>query len=352
MCREVTATRSYSKLTIFTIACAFFLFIGGPDYFAPRSLKALWDLGHMIFFAALGILMFRKLSNYKEMSFLGQCLAIVLISLILGALIEWAQAGLKRTSDVMDVFRNIVGTSVAISWSFPVSVSKAYRRLFQLVTVIMVAWAVYPFARAAADDYLAWRQFPVLSDFETPFEIDRWSGNAQKAIDRSVHFSGASSMKLILGTAKYSGASLLYFPGNWLNYDYLHVKIFNPADETLKIICRIHDRRHTESGYDYSDRFNTNYILSKGWNDITMSLADVKTAPKNRKLNLGQVEEIGFFAYRLPHPRIIYIDCIVLTRKGHQQTSRKPPHTFLRNRGRLLREGSSFGRCPHDDSLS
>jgi VanZ family protein len=320
---------SISKLTIFTIACAFFLFLGGPDYFAPRSLKSLWDLGHLFFFAALGILMFKKLSQYKEVSFGWQCVAVVLISLILGALIEWAQAGLKRTSDVMDVFRNLVGILVSISWSFPVAVAKTYRRFFQLVTVLMVAWSVYPFARAAADDYLAWRQFPVLSEFETPFEIDRWSGNAQKAIDRSVHFSGASSMKLILSTSKYSGASLLYFPGNWLNYDYLHVKIFNPADENLKIICRIHDRRHTENGYNYSDRFNTNVILSKGWNDITVSLADVKNAPKDRKLNLGQVQEIGFFAYRLPRPRIIFIDSVVLTRNGLQQSARKPPHIFF-----------------------
>jgi hypothetical protein len=180
----------------------------------------------------------------------------------------------------------------------------------------MVILAALPFAKAAADEVLARMQFPVLSDFETPFEIDRWAGNAELSIDNQVHFHGRSSLKIVLNTSNYSGAALRYFPGNWLNYEYLHMSIFNPLDESLKVTCRIHDRHHADAIQAYDDRFNMGRVLRQGWNQIVIPLEEVKNAPKSRKLDLQEVQNIGVFVYRLRQPRVIYIDEVALVNRG------------------------------------
>ena len=103
------------------------------------------------------------------MSFLRQCVAVVLIAIILGILIEWIQAGTKRTVDILDVVRNLIGTLVAISFlaSANKTVPKLYLRTLRFLTILMVILAVLPFAKAVADEVLARIQFPVLSDFES-----------------------------------------------------------------------------------------------------------------------------------------------------------------------------------------
>ncbi len=303
-------------LRVVAIIGSVLLFAGGPDYYSPRSLKHLWDIGHIVFFYAFATLILLDWSQNKKMSFSRQCIAIVLIALILGILIELVQAGTTRTTDLLDVTRNLLGTFVAISFSPQayITLQKSYQRTFQTLTVGMVIFAIIPFAKAAADEWLAQKQLPVLSDFETPFEIDRWSGNSERSIEDEVYFHGKSSMKVVLNTSEYSGTSLKYFPGNWLNYRYLHLNIFNPGKEPLKIAFRIHDRRHTRGDQAYDDRFNKNYVLLNGWNQIEIRLEQVENAPKERKLDLGNVQELGIFAHRLPHPRVIFIDRVSLER--------------------------------------
>jgi hypothetical protein len=216
----------------------------------------------------------------------------------------------------MDVIRNLIGTCVAISFLIPAykAIQKPHLRILQVLTFSIVLIAIFPFVKSAADEWLAWKQFPVLSDFETPFEIDRWAGNAKLSISNAVHSHGRSALKLALNTSNYSGASLRYFPGNWQNYQYLQLNIFNPQEESLKITCRIHDRRHTEGNQAYDDRFNKNYLLLRGWNRIEIPLEQVANAPKERKLDLGTIQELGIFAHRLPCSRVIYVENVSLAR--------------------------------------
>ena len=70
---------NFKILTVITIVCSFFLFFGGPGYYSPRSFKYLWDIGHIVFFCALSTLILLDWSTHKKMSFLRQCVAIVLI---------------------------------------------------------------------------------------------------------------------------------------------------------------------------------------------------------------------------------------------------------------------------------
>ena len=222
-------------LKIFTVACTLLLFFGGPNYYSPRSVKSFWDLGHIVLFAALGSILLVAWSKNKKMSFLRQFVAVILISLILGILIEWAQIGTQRTAEVLDVLRDLVGTFVALSFFAPANktLPKSYLRTLQAATILLVSFAVIPFVKAVTDESLARMQFPMLSDFETPVEIGRWSGDATLSIDDTTHFHGKSSLKVALSTSKYSGTSLKYFPDNWLNFKFLRLSHLQPQQGTF-----------------------------------------------------------------------------------------------------------------------
>lgn len=162
------------------------------------------------------------------------------------------------------------------------------------------------------DEHHARQQFPVLSDFESPFEIQRWHSEDDLQIDHTVHYTGRSSLRINLNTDQYSGVSLQYFPQNWQNFSQFQFCAYNPSSQPLAITCRIHDTAHTTGVQHYSDRFNRTYTLIHGWDFITMPLKDIQSAPATRFMDLGQIRGVGIFVIRLPHPRLMYIDDVQL----------------------------------------
>jgi VanZ family protein len=123
-----------------TIIGAVLLFVGGPDNNSPRSLKALWDLGHIVFFYALISLILLAWPGDKKMGLLRQFAALILISLILSILTELMQTGLHRTTDMVDVGRKLVGTLVAFAFTARPNkmTPTSYLRSAQALSILMV----------------------------------------------------------------------------------------------------------------------------------------------------------------------------------------------------------------------
>jgi len=236
------------------------------------------------------------------------------ITMILGAIIELLQNGFQRIPDTIDLFRNNIGVMVCIFFFLPSrkTISKSILLIMQSVTVALVGLQILPVIISFTDENIACMQFPELSGFETPFEIQRWSGGADFVIDERIKKTGKASMRVILNPNKYSGVGLGYFPRNWEGFSYLQFAIFNPSFEDISITCRIHDNKLAEQGQRSEDRFSRTFSIPKGWNTITISLKDIKNAPKNRQMNMLEIRYIDFFENSLPYQRIIYIDDVKL----------------------------------------
>lgn len=288
-------------------------FIGGPDYLSSRSFKSFWNLGHILFFLLFPLL----ISYYKRFlnNYLKQCIFIIAITLILGAIIELLQNSFQRIPDANDLFRDIIGAMAYLFFLSPSrkKISKRILLMTQVGTVVLIGLQIFPIILALTDEYIARRQFPELSGFETPLEIQRWSGDADFKIDKKIKKTGKASMRVLLNTDKYSGVALQYFPKNWEGFSYFQFAIFNPSSEDISITCRIHDKKHTEQDERYEDRFNRSFSIPKGWNKITISLKDIKHAPKNRLMVMHEIRNVGLFSSSLPYQRIINIDDVKLS---------------------------------------
>ncbi|MDH5571045.1 MAG: VanZ family protein [Gammaproteobacteria bacterium] len=292
-----------------------FLFLGGPDYDSPRSFKAFWNMGH-IFYFALSAWLFGKWNRIAMQSWPKQWLVVLSLTLLAGILIEILQYGTERAPDIDDVIRDLTGSFLFLSFSrlYSINIIPVWKYLLRIIAIFLVLIQLVPLAISLTDEIIARQQFPILSNFETPFEKERWSGNDGIKIKLMPLLSSNHILEVPLTTGRYSGVNLKYFPGDWKGYQTLTISIYNPLAEPLPVVCRIHDQQHQQGEQRYKDRFNRKYLIFQGWNNIEIKLSDVISAPKHRKMDLKNIRGLGIFVMSLKKPQLIYLDDLQLSR--------------------------------------
>jgi hypothetical protein len=163
------------------------------------------------------------------------------------------------------------------------------------------------------DEFRAWRDFPVLSDFESSLELSRWEEKEHITRVQIPVKSGNFALKASLTTEKYSGVSLCYFPENWVTARALTFSVYNPG-EIVVLNYRIHDWKHKGKDQEYTNRFNRQTNLASGWNTITVPIEEIANGPKGRQMDLAHIRGLGFFVMEQPYERVLYFDDVRLLR--------------------------------------
>ncbi len=311
---QLRSKKSYI-IWFLALAAATLLFVGGPDGYTLRSLRHLWGGGHLFCFALWAYLYVRWRSGQP---FFRQLVEVLLLTFVLGGITELIQGQIGREATWQDLGNDLIGGLLGVVF-FAESrrTLAAWKlRLLQMPVLLIFLWSLLPVAKVIIDDTIAYRQFPLLSGFETPLETSRWSGSAKRTRDDTVSSSGRSSLRLDLTTQRYSGIGLKDFPRDWSAYDSVSLQVFNPDPEPLLLHFRIHDQYHSNHknvrNNVYSDRFNASFKIMPGWNTLQVSLAKVASAPKDRLLDLSRIAGMGVFVGKLTEPRTIYLDDVML----------------------------------------
>ncbi len=280
------------------------LFFGGPDYYSSRQFRLAWELGHIGLFFLYTYALLKIWKSFARRSFQVQLIVVLLLSLVLGLLIEWSQGAFGRSFSLKDIAMNVIGGIAAVAFLSPsrITLSRNLLRLTQIIVCLLILLMTYPLVTVLVDQVIAKTQFPILSNFETPFEIDRWEGRTKIAIDKNTVREGKASLKVQLTTDKYSGISLNHFPPSWQDHESFHMSIFNSSLEPLKVTVRINDKEHVTGVQLYSDRFNRQFVLATGWNNIDITIDDIKNAPDTREMNLRAIMNLGIFSVSLKNP--------------------------------------------------
>jgi VanZ family protein len=301
-------------LTIIIIIGAVLFFYGGPDYHSIRSIKYLWNFGHIIFYCILSYVLLLNWNKLKLKSYHRQIFWILIITLCFGLIVEFIQAGINRTPDIGDLARNFMGSFIALLFFAPKKNGVDFYKLCvsKFILIIIILFQIVPVINLIRDEQNAKIEFPILSGFESKLELTRWQGDSEFILSNKIKTLGESSLKIFLNTSKYSGISLKYFPKNWSTYNILSYKIYNPQNDFLKLTCRIHDKKHIESEQVYSDRFNRTYTIFKGWNTMEINLNDVRNAPFKRKMDMNNIYGFGIFVISQKETKTIYLDDVIL----------------------------------------
>ncbi|MGD8630919.1 MAG: VanZ family protein [Gammaproteobacteria bacterium] len=290
------------------------LFYGGPQHHSPRVFIHLWDTGHIIYFALLASLLSRWHFIARQ-SLAWQWTIILVSTLLAGVSIELLQHGTGRMPDTGDVLRDVTGSLVVLAFGSPGLAAQlpGWRRFLKVAVLVLLLVQLWPLTRTLVDEAIAWQQFPILSSFETPFELGRWEGNAGLTVEPVPSISPGKLLKLTLTTDPYSGVKLRHFAGDWTAADTLSISIYNPDDAPLQITCRIHDLQHADGDQDYEDRFNKRFLLRRGWNHIAIDLGEVEDSPAGRSMDMSHILGLGIFVMSLSEPRSLYLDNVRLS---------------------------------------
>jgi VanZ family protein len=308
---HVTGLRGVLWLLI--VIPAGLLFAGGPGPDAARSLSRAWDLGHVVAFFAWTALWLRT-GAAARMPRRKRWAATLAMCALVAVLTEGAQWLAGRDASVHDASRDMLGGLLALAWldSARGHLTPVLRRAGRAGSLVVLGAALAPLAAALADEQLGRLAFPVLADFETPFEADRWEGSAAHAIDPSRASHGNASLRVELIPADYSGVALVRAPRDWRGYRRLRLEAFNAGTETLEVFGRIHDGEHDRRGPSYGERYNTAFRLTPGWTALTIDLAAAERGPAARHLDMSDIRGFMLFVSRLPAPCTIFLDNVRL----------------------------------------
>jgi len=312
---------------IATLAMAVMLFIRNPLETHDRLNQALWNMGHLFFFALLGMLLLTQTSLARQ-SWQIKCLFSVLLSLLLGGIIEVIQYSIGRNMDFQDILQDmlggVLGFLVVVFYLDESPVQRGTGRanlkkiaLGTSLVVMVVLIAFYPVFKILLDKHRMQADLPLLAGFESSVELARWESDYvnRLELDQRIVKKGVSSLRVEFGVgSEYSDITLRALALDWRGYEWLNISIYNAQADNLAIELKIFDQQHLANGYAYSDRFNRPLRLLPGWNEIKVSLLDIQNAPQQRKIDLHNMAVITLFVQRPKRAQTIYLDNIHLSK--------------------------------------
>lgn len=272
-------------------------------FFVPNSNEKIrvWDevtnLGHIGAFILIWLFSFNIFPRLQRLSAVQLLMLVVVITLVLGKIIEIIQGFIGRDDEWQDVWDSGVGALSAVVYgSQPFrQLPKFPRRTWQALALIVLITVPLPIWSSLVDEWAIQRQVPVLSDFSTPFETSRWQkSNASIELQKSPG-QATAFLSVTFEPGEYSSVILEYFYRDWRGYKNLVLDVTNPDKQEFNIVLRIHDRLHKQHHFELSDRFNRKLMMKPGTQRIVIPLSEVANAPKSRKMDMQHLEELMLF---------------------------------------------------------
>ena len=284
-----------------------------PMFFIERDTldflpDPVFSLGHIAIFGMLAYVVGRALKR-SRMSLLRQAALILTSAFLLGGSIELIQPYFGRTALWSDVWQNMVGAAAGLLLAHPRDLLRSW---WALPVLTMLTLELRLPTLLLWDDQVARQQFPLISNFETRFEHLRWSEGVVVA-DRAR--SGERSLRVELQPGiRWPGTALRRGIGDWQGYDTFEFSVHHDDGKPMQLTVAIRDREHSRRGAAYRDRFNRRFELEPGWNDISIPVAEIAAAPKERTLDLGDIDTVIFFTGDVTASRTLHLDALRLSR--------------------------------------
>ena len=223
--------------------------------------------------------------------------------LLLGVGIEFAQSLIGGDVSAQDVFTDMEGAAIGMSWH---ALARGYRGSGRwnaghclialtgtasfVATAAPVGWMLVAYAHRDL-------AFPTLASAQSRLDLFFLRANeGDLAIERSPEsFSrGRDERGIRLNLRAGSPGVFLIEPvPDWSAYQTLALNLTNPTNSPKTLRLRVHDRRHNQQ---VDDRFNRSLLLlphaRQTWR---FPLAPIRSAPATRQIRLDEIAGIGLF---------------------------------------------------------
>jgi hypothetical protein len=296
---------------------------------------ALQDWGHVPLFGLFaGVL----LALMRSASFSSRALpggrahqAAFAAAVALGALTELAQRFQPgRTASLADLARDALGAgcvlALAASFEPALRAGRLWRSRARRWTVRGVALAAL-LAVSAPLASLAWdyaerdRAFPRLLSFESAWEerfltlqsAELVATPPPPGLAAAPHGERVGRLTLSPEAARavdftgYSGFFIDEPYPDWRAYRTLRFSVFSERPAPITLSLRIEDEAHQRDNTP-GDRFNHDFSVVQGMNEIEIPLSEVERAPRTRRMDMERIRIVHLFVYLPDTPLRVHLD--------------------------------------------
>ena len=291
-------------------------FITGFGLTGSAFFGAVSGLGHTAFFCALTLSLLPLIQQHWPDRWRRApyyWLILSLAGLILSLLIETIQHWVGRQFAWLDIGFNLFGVWVILLW-WPDSRPRGLVRWpVQTLVVVVLLAASWQAAQTYQDRSRLQQQQPLVFDQSQSRAISYWEG----AVGWAPEWPGPEIarpdpalplVQLKFSTDRFSSAMLTQLPHDWSGYDQLSFNLYNPEASALDVRLRINDHAHEIGNQEYEDRFNTGLSVEPGWNRFDIALAEVRSAPAQREMDMQTIRRVGLFTTQLTKPALLYLN--------------------------------------------
>jgi hypothetical protein len=308
---------SQARNFIFFILCgmaiAALMIPGAIVSIDTRSAYALWESGHLFLFLVATHLLCVVYPPLLKRTFVAQLGSFLGGAILCALAVEGLQSVISgKAIELTDVIGDLTGTVLFLSFHYR---RQAKRYVFLHGSALLLAgFALWPVVWSFSDEMLTRSQFPLLADFETPFEKSRFEGETGSgALTTEQAFYGRRSLRLALLPGPWSGMTMKYFPSDWRGYSAFHFAVYNPGADSVSLEVSIQDAAYRHGNKPFSDCFSQKIDLPAGcWTRVQIPLAEVQKGGQTREMDLAHITGLGFFVEKEKNPLTLYLDTIGL----------------------------------------
>ena len=286
-----------------------------------RAMAALHDFAHAPVFGVvcwLSLAWLQATASKRNWSVGAQYAVAISASIVLGLATEAAQRLAGGDSAWIDLWADTLG-AFAFAGFFAIFdrrvTSQPLKAFFGVIGVLALIWHTLPLIRTARAYAARNADFPVLLDatkqpldlFLEPIHIER----EQRALPPEyARYVGEQAMRIGFVRGTWPGLQIIEPVADWRAFATLAVEVTNVADAPIRVSLRVHDRTHNN---EHDDRFNRSFPLAaRTRTTIKVPLAEIRSAPKGREMDLSQMESVVLFAQRDQPVREVFLSRIWL----------------------------------------
>jgi hypothetical protein len=151
----------------------------------------------------------------------------------------------------------------------------------------------------------------VLFDFESDAELNQlyWKCYTLFSLSNEHVTHGTRSLRMELYPSNYPGLTPKLEVNDWRKFKAIYFDVYSPEKEEIMINVRIDDQKENP---DYADRYNKQFILKPGQNQIRIPLGSLITSGTHRQLNLETIYKFIIFMGHPQKKHVLNVDFIRL----------------------------------------
>jgi len=275
-----------------------------PNQYRSHWLTKLLDLGHLPLLALVTVGFWLIVRPRIWLAF---CLALVF-----AVAVEVGQEFTGRSGDLLDVVRGLLGALIAAVFLQMSPRPWRWRQaaVRTALAVALAAWPIWDCCPVLLDAFWAYRSFPVLSDFQSPWEGARWYARGACLERDAATEDGQRWQGELKARPNEGGSGAILFPvvRDWSGYRRLCCT-FSFSGEPLSILISVRDGRKVETP---RKRFDLEHRYRAGRHRVVIDLEDLAAGNQFAPLDISRIQSFHFVVTELAEPRTLFLQQISL----------------------------------------